>query len=123
MHDRPIRVRTTCLSDELPKDFNMNTLRSTLVLALLLLVIPATSYAQDKPKKTFLSALKEGSVVSVKEVAGKYELTVMKNAPVGSKVIEVGTDFVVLEDPAGVLETRIHVTSIKSIIRLKLPKE
>lgn len=101
----------------------MNTLRSTLVLALLLLVIPATSYAQDKPKKTFLSALKEGSVVSVKEVAGKYELTVMKNAPVGSKVIEVGTDFVVLEDPAGVLETRIHVTSIKSIIRLKLPKE
>jgi hypothetical protein len=86
-------------------------------------VIPATSNAQDKPKKTFLSALKEGAVVSVKEVAGKYEITVMKNAPVGGKVIEVGTDYVVLEDPAGVMETRIHLTSIKSIIRLKLPKE
>ena len=100
----------------------MNTLRSILVL-LLLLAITATSNAQDKPKKTFLSALKEGQVVSVKEVAGKYEITVMKNAPVGSKVIEVGTDYVVLEDPAGVTETRIHVTSIKCITRLKLPKE
>lgn len=101
----------------------MNTLRSILILVLLFLVIPATSYGQDKPKKTFLSALKEGEVVSVKEVAGKYEITVMKNAPVGSKVIEVGTDYVVLEDPAGVMETKIHVTSIKCIIRLKLPKE
>lgn len=101
----------------------MNTFRSTLVLALLLLVIPATSYGQDKPKKNFLSALKEGSVVTVKEVGGRYEITVMKNAPVGSKVLEVGTDYVLLEDPAGVIETRIHVTSIKSIIRLKLPKE
>ena len=101
----------------------MNTLRLLLVVATLLLAVTATSYGQDKPKKTFLSALKEGQVVSVKEVAGKYEITVMKNAPVGSKVIEVGTDYVVLEDPAGVMDTRIHVTSIKSIIRLKLPKE
>ena len=101
----------------------MNTLRSILILVLLFPVIPATSYSQDKPKKNFLSALKEGAVVSVKEVSGKYEITVMKNAPVGSKVIEVGTDYVVLEDPAGVMETRVHVTSIKSIIRLKLPKE
>lgn len=61
----------------------MNTVRSILVL--LLLVLPATSYGQDKPQKTFLSALKEGQVVSVKEVAGKYELTVMKNAPVGAR--------------------------------------
>ena len=101
----------------------MNTLRLSLVVAALLLAITATSNGQDKPKKNFLSALKEGAVVSVKEVSGKYEITVMKNAPVGSKVFEVGTDYVVLEDPAGVMETRIHVTSIKSIIRLKLPKE
>jgi len=101
----------------------MNTPRSILVLALLLFVIPATSNGQDNPKKTFLSVLKEGSVVSVKEVGGKYDITVIKNAPVGSKVLEIGNDYVVLEDPAGVIETRIHVTSIKSIIRLKLPKE
>jgi hypothetical protein len=101
----------------------MNTLRSILILVLLFLVIPATSNAQDKPKKTFLSALKEGQVVSVKEVAGKFDITVMKNVPVGSKVLEIGSEYVVLEDPAGVMETRVHVTSIKSIIRLKVPKE
>jgi hypothetical protein len=101
----------------------MNTFRFSLLVAALLLAVTATSFAQDKPKKNFLSALKEGQIVTVKEVVGKYELTVMKNAPVGSKVLEVGTDYVVLEDPAGVMETRIHVMSIKSIIRLKLPKE
>ena len=101
----------------------MNTFRFSLVIAALLLAVTATSNAQDKPKKTFFSALKEGQIVTVKEVAGKYDITVMKNAPVGSKVLEVGTDYVLLEDPAGVMETRIHVTSIKSIIRLKLPKE
>lgn len=63
----------------------MNTVRFSLVVAAVLLAITATSYGQDMPKKTFLSALKEGQVVSVKEVSGKYELTVMKNAPVGSK--------------------------------------
>ena len=101
----------------------MNTFRFSLVVAALLLAVTATGYGQDKPKKTFLSALKEGQIVTVKEVSGRYETTVMKNAPVGSKVLEVGTDYVLLEDPAGVMETRIHVTSIKSIIRLKLPKE
>ena len=123
MLDQLIPVRTTYLSDDSSKEFKMNTPRSILVLALLLLVIPATSNGQDNPKKTFLSVLKEGSVVSVKEVGGKYDITVIKNAPVGSKVLEIGNDYVVFEDPAGVMETRIHVTSIKSIIRLKLPKE
>ena len=100
-----------------------------IVIILLLVVVAATgtfnvtAQAPAEKHRTFLSALKEGQVVSVKEVAGKYEITVMKNAPVGSKVIEVGTDYVVLEDPAGVMETRVHVTSIKSIIRLTLPKE
>jgi hypothetical protein len=101
----------------------MNPLRSILVLSLLLLVIPTTCNGQHNPRKTFLSALKEGQVVIVKEVAGKYEITVMKDLPAGSKVLEVGTDYILLEDPSGLLETRIHVTSIKSIIRVKLPKE
>jgi len=123
MHAQRIPVPTIYQSNNLSKELKMKLLRSILVLTLLLLLIPATSYGQDKLKKTFFSALKEGQVVIVKEVAGKYEITVMKNAPVGSKVLEIGNDYVVFEDPAGVMETRIHVTSIKSIIRLKLPKE
>jgi hypothetical protein len=101
----------------------MNTLRSILVLVLLLLVIPATSNAQDKPKKNFLSALKEGQSIVLKENAGRYEITVMKDMRLGHTVIEVGSDYVVVEDVAKVTETRIPVYSIKAIVKIKVPKE
>ena len=83
----------------------------------------ATSHGQEKAHKGFLSVLKEGQSVSVKEVAGRFEITLMKDVKLGQQVIEVGADYLVLENFAGVTETRIHVTSIKSIVRLKLPKE
>ena len=81
----------------------------------------ATSHGQEKTRKGFLSVLKEGQSVSVKEVAGRFEITLMKDVKLGPKVIEVGADYLVIEDITA--ETRIHVTSIKSITRLKLPKE
>ena len=83
----------------------------------------ATSHGQEKARKGFLSVLKEGQSVSVKEVAGRFEITLMKDVKLGPKVIEVGADYIVIEDIAGVTESRIHVTSIKAIVRLKLPKE
>jgi len=86
----------------------------------LLLFIGAVN--QDKPKK-FFSRLKAGQIVSVKEVMGKYELIINEKAPVGSKLTEIGDDYVVLEDPSGLVETRIHVTSIKSVARWQQPKE
>lgn len=101
----------------------MNTMRLLAVAAALLLTVPATSHGQDKPRKGFLAALKEGQTVTLKEYAGKFEITMMKNIPLGHKVIEVGSDYIVVEDAAGVIETRIPVTSIKAIIRLKIPKE
>ena len=101
----------------------MNTMRLLAVAVALLLPIPATSHGQDKPRKGFLAVLKEGQTVVLKESAGKYEITLMKNIPLGHKVVEVGPDYVVIEDAAGITETRIHVTSIKAIIKLKIPKE
>lgn len=82
-----------------------------------------TSHGQDKPRKGFLSVLKEGQSVSVKEVGGRYEITVLKGVKLGHKVIEIGADYVVVEDIAGVTETRIHVTSIKAIVRFRLRRE
>jgi len=101
----------------------MNTIRLLAVTAGLLLTIPATSHGQDKSRKSFLAALKEGQTVMLKENAGKFEITLMKNIPLGHKVVEVGPDYVVIEDAAGLTETRIHVTSIKAIIKLKTLKE
>lgn len=88
---------------------------ATLVLACL---SPEAS-GQEKGRKGFLSALKEGQGVVLKESAGRYEITLMDG---GHKVIEVGPDYVVVEDLAGVSETRIPVYSIKSIARIKGPK-
>lgn len=71
---------------------------------------------QEKGRKSFLSVLKEGQAVVLKEAAGRYEITLMEG---GHKVTEVGPDYVVVEDIAGVTETRIPVDSIKSIARIK----
>ena len=101
----------------------MNTCRFSLLVAALFMAIPNTSHGQDKPKKTFLSGIKEGQTISVREVGGRYEISVMKRMPVGHKVLEVGIDYILVEDPASVTETRIPVYSIKSIVTLKVPKE
>ena len=74
---------------------------------------------QERGRKGFLSVLKEGQGIVLKESAGRYEITLMDG---GHKVIEVGPDYVVVEDLAGVTETRISVYSIKSIARIKGPK-
>lgn len=98
----------------------MRTIKLICVGFFLLLLVGAVN--QDKQKK-FFSRLKAGQIVTVKEVSGKYELLINEKAQVGSKVTEIGDDYVVLEDPSGLVETRIHVTSIKSIARWQQPKE
>ena len=40
----------------------------------------------------------------------------------GFKVMEIGADYVVIQDVAGVTESRIPLWSIKAITRLKVPK-
>ena len=75
---------------------------------------------QEKGRKGFLSVLKEGQAVVLKEAGGRYEITLMEG---GHKVIEVGPDYVVVEDLAGVTETRIPIFSIKSIARIKVNRK
>ena len=82
-----------------------------------------TSSGQEKPRSGFLDILKRGQLVLVKEAGGRFEITRMDDLRVGHKVIEVGNDFVVVEDFPSVTETRIPVTSIKSLVKLKLPRE
>lgn len=40
----------------------------------------------------------------------------------GHKVVEVGTDYVVIEDFAGITERRIPLYSISSIVKVKRPR-
>jgi hypothetical protein len=82
-----------------------------------------TGHGQEKSRKGFLSILKEGQSISVREVGGRYEITFIKGVQPGHKIVEVGADYLVVEDIAGVTETRIPIYSIKSIVRVKVPKE
>ena len=100
----------------MPRSIIAVLLCATLALACL---SPAAN-GQEKGRKGFLSILKEGQAVVLKEAAGRYEITLMEG---GHKVIEVGPDYVVVEDIAGVTETRISVYSIKSIARIKAARK
>ena len=102
-----------------------------IIIILLLLVIavtgtfPVTAQAPAEKQRHFLSALKKGQPVSLKEVSGRYELSTLEGVPdvQGYKVLEVEADHVVVQDISGVTETRIPLWSIKAIVRLKLPRE
>lgn len=87
-----------------------------LCAALAIACLSPAANGQEKGRKGFLSVLKAGQAIVVKEVGGRYEITLMDG---GHKVIEIGPDYVVVEDIAGVTETRIPVYSIKSITRIK----
>jgi hypothetical protein len=90
-----------------------------LCATLVLVCLSPEANGQEKGRKSFLSVLKEGQSVVLKESAGRYEITLMEG---GHKVFEVGPDYVLVEDLAGVTETRIPICSIKSITRIKGPK-
>lgn len=102
-----------------------------IVIILILLVITAigtftvTAQAPAEKQRHFLSALKKGQPVSLKEVSGRYEISTVEGVPgvQGHKVIEVATDYVVVQDISGVTEIHIPIFSIKAIVRLKLLRE
>lgn len=99
----------------------------TRLVLVFLLAIPVVStlalpsHGQDKlQNKGFLSVLKEGQPIIAREVGGRYEIIYSDKVGASHKVLEVGTDYLVIEDVAGVIETRIPIYSIKSIVKLKL---
>ncbi len=81
------------------------------------------SHGQEKVPKSFLSVLNVGQSVSLKDVGDKFEIMLMKDVKLGHKIVEVGADYIVVEDITGLTETRIHLTSIKTITRLRKPNE
>ena len=80
----------------------------------------------EDAKPNFLSSLKEGTPVTLKEVAGQFEISTFDDdrmGRLGHKITTVGTDFIAVEDITGITETRIPVYSIKSFVTVKVPKK
>ena len=75
------------------------------------------------PKEGVLSVLKPGMPVNLMDVGTGYEIGIFTKGPnmLGYKVIEVGTDYVVVEDISGIKELRIPIYAIKSVSTTKLP--
>jgi hypothetical protein len=61
--------------------------------------------------------------VALKEVSGRYEISVIPGLTEGYTVVEVGSDYVLLSDPSGITEARLPVFSIKSVIVVKAAKK
>jgi len=98
-----------------------------IAIAILVLAVryASSDAPHDKKGAGVLAVLQPDQPVAVKEVGGRYEITAMPkmSAPLGQKVVEVGSDFVVVEDLAGVTETRIPIWSVKCVLVLKIGKK
>jgi hypothetical protein len=87
------------------------------------LVLFASSGFAPRPTEGVLSVLKPGMPVNLMDVGGGYEIGIFTKGPdtLGYKVIEVGADYVVVEDISGIKELRIPIYAIKSVSTTKLP--
>lgn len=85
-------------------------------------VAALTIGAADSPRKSVFSELKVGQPVGLKDRGTAYEISVFEdNLPQSHNVVEIGENFIVLQDVAKVTKTTIPVYAIKSIVRLKVP--
>ena len=69
-----------------------------------------------------MSVLTKGLPVNLKDTAGRYTITILPKGPdtLPYKISEVGQDYVVVQDFAGVTELRIPLWSIKEVQVLKV---
>jgi hypothetical protein len=90
----------------------MKVLASTCLF--LCIGIAATARADNKPEGLF-APLEKGAKVGMKETANGYEISVVPGVDLGFKITEIGQDYLVLQDAAGLTETRIPIYSIRAI--------
>ncbi len=58
--------------------------------------------------------------VSLKDTGNGFQIGVMPGVEMPSKVIEVGADYVVIEDIVGITQTRIPIYAIKAVTVTKI---
>ncbi len=68
-----------------------------------------------------LGVLRPGQPVILKESGGRYEVTITQHGldSIGPKVVEVASEYIVVEDVRKIRETRIPLFSIQAVIVLK----
>ena len=93
--------------------------RQILLITLPVVAILLSGWAAPA-KRTVFSGLEVGDQVGLKDTEGGYQISVIGKGILQShKIVEIGDDFIVLEDVAEVTRTTIPVYSLKSVVRLK----
>ncbi len=88
----------------------------------LLLIVLAVGAAPRENGGLFAS-LQQGQKVTLKETPQGFEIGVLPGLKIGYSIKQIAQDFLVLDDPAGLIETRIPIYSIRSIKITRFPKD
>jgi hypothetical protein len=98
------------------------TWRVAVVAIVVLAVVLGTAVAQRGGGRRggVFSPLEAGQKVSLREKAGGFEIGVVPGVELSHKVVEVGADHIVLEDVAGVTETRIPIYAVRTVTITRL---
>jgi hypothetical protein len=91
------------------------TLLLFLIVALACCLNTPTVDAADNPKASVFKHLKKGQIVTLKDNGNNFSIQVLPNLPIGHKIVEIGADYLVIEDAASAFTFYIPVTSIKAI--------
>jgi hypothetical protein len=90
-------------------------------------VVPAVLLGQprasrESPPAGVFAGLHVGQDVGVKDLGHSYEISTFGRSvtPLGHKVTEIGSDYIVVKDIAGVSLTRIPVYAIKSVVTVNI---
>lgn len=93
------------------------------VFMVALLFSPLFAQQQEQAKPTgVLANLKVDQAINVKEVLGRYLLTVIEGEsklPMPHTILELGADYIVVRDFTGLTETRIPIYSIQAVVNFK----
>jgi hypothetical protein len=91
-------------------------------LAALVLLALSSSFAVEAPKKPkgIFSSLKVGQPVTLTDHGAAFSISLLdEGLPLTHKVVEVGEDYVVVEDIAGVTEATLPIYSLKGIVKTR----
>ncbi|MEO2036970.1 MAG: hypothetical protein ABGZ35_33265 [Planctomycetaceae bacterium] len=92
-------------------------------IVVLIAVATALGAQSAKNPKGVFSMIKLGQAVNLKDQGAAYSISFMEpEVPLGHTVVEIGEDYVVVRDIAGVKDVVVPVYSLKSVekVRTKL---
>ena len=96
---------------------------AALVAFVVLALVLGSAAAQrgGAARSGLFAPLQKGQWISLKEKAGAFEINVVPGAVSGRRVVEVGQDYLVVEDLTALTQTRIPIYAVRVITVQRLP--